>query len=134
MEDRVFDGVENDFDVFRVDGGREMVEKGFFRVLFGGAKILEEEGLDVGQLLFVARELWEVPPDRCFTGLEFFLEEVCFIQEEDYRSSAEVEIVDDGVKYITGLLESVGFSKTKKNHVVRRCIAQPLDYNTSQRC
>lgn len=100
IEDCVFDGVEYNLNVVRVDGGREVVvERGLGLATHVGEHV-EQEHLHVAQAVRVARELRVEPADVGLLAAHLARQQVRLVQEQDYGDALEVHIVDDRVEDI----------------------------------
>lgn len=100
VEDRVLDGVEDDLDVVRVDGGGEVVvERGLGLAAHVGEHV-EQEHLHVAQVVRISRELRVEPADVRLLAGHLPRQQVRLVQEQDDGDTFEVHVVHDRVEDI----------------------------------
>lgn len=100
VEDRVLDGVEDDLDVVRVDGGGEVVvERGLGLAAHVGEHV-EQEHLHVAQVVRISRELRVEPADVRLLAGHLPRQQVRLVQEQDDGDAFEVHVVHDRVEDI----------------------------------
>lgn len=98
-------------NVVRIDGGGKVIVDGRVAVSLHSEEHAQYELLDVADVFWVALELRIVVRDVALGGQDFRLEQVGFVQEQNYGDAGKCGIVDDRVEDILRLLQTIGASK-----------------------
>lgn len=116
LQDGVFNGVEDEADVLRVDGRGEVVEERLAAVAALALEALHQVVLDILQPPRVPAEVREVLADAHLGHL--FHQQVHLVEEQDYGDVGEQLVVDNGLENVHGLHQAVGVPVLHQHLVV----------------
>lgn len=112
--------MEDEFDILRINGRREMVEERFRTLPTAAVEHLKYECLNVGQVVRVALELGEKVSDVVVTRCDLLLKQVRLVEKEDNGNIGETLVVHYRLKDHTRLDQTVCASVFHDHLVVRR--------------
>ena len=113
----ILDNVKNYFNVFSVCGRGEVAVELLALVRSYGVEQHHEVLLNVREVAGVPAEIGKVVADGLVSDL--LNEEVGLVEEEDHRDAAETPIVDNRVKDVDALDDSVGHAVLEETLVKR---------------
>ena len=103
----ILDYLKHHMYIICIDSGREIMIEVLTLVPTNRVKHPYHETLHLFEVMRVTFELREIPADTDIGRLHLLLEEVRLIEEDHYRYISETPVIDDGLKDVETLYESV---------------------------